>query len=81
LENEFLNTHNLQFIQTLTGDQNIRIGHGQESQTDQVETSVYFDSISNCSVVLVDTPGFDDSRHGISGTDILQRIVYFLQTK
>ena len=72
---------NLQFIHALTGDQNIRIGHGQESQTDEVDISIYKDPIYNNSVMLVDTPGFDDSREGVSDTDILQRIVDFLQFK
>ena len=71
----------LKFIYSLTDDQNIRIGHGQESQTDEVIVSVYNDSIKNYSVMLVDTPGFDDSREGVSDTDILQRIVDFLQSK
>jgi hypothetical protein len=72
---------NIQFIYSLTGDKNIRIGHGYESQTDEVVISVYKDSIKNYSVKLVDTPGFDDSREGVSDTDILQRIVDFLQSE
>jgi hypothetical protein len=60
-------------------DQNICIGHGQESQTDEVDISVYTDPINNYSVTLVDTPGFDDSRKCVSDIDILQRIVDFLQ--
>ena len=72
---------NFQFIYALTGDKNILIGHGHESQTDEVDISVYTDSINNYSVTLVDTPGFDDSREGVSDTDILQRIVDFLQSE
>ena len=72
---------NLQFIQTLTGDKNIHIGHGQDSQTDQVQLSTYHDFRNNRYVTLVDTPGFDDSRDGVTDTDILNRIVNFLQQK
>jgi hypothetical protein len=31
------------------------------------------------SVTLVDTPGFDDSREGVTDTDILGKIADFLQ--
>jgi hypothetical protein len=33
------------------------------------------------SVFLVDTPGFDDSRPGVTDTDVLEKIVNFLQPK
>lgn len=71
---------NFQLIQTLTGDKRVVIGHGQESQTSEVEEFTYFDSVNKCSVTLIDTPGFDDSR-GISDTDVLRKIVCFLQMK
>ena len=32
-------------------------------------------------VTLVDTPGFDDSRQGVTDTDILAKIANFLQAK
>ncbi|EGN94257.1 hypothetical protein SERLA73DRAFT_188041 [Serpula lacrymans var. lacrymans S7.3] len=67
------------FIRLLTKDENIHIGHGQESQTDQINTSCYFDPSIGRSVVLVDTPGFDDSRDGVSDVDILEKIAKFLQ--
>jgi len=32
-------------------------------------------------ITLVDTPGFDDSRQGVSDTDVLESIANFLQAK
>lgn len=29
--------------------------------------------------MLIDTPGFDDSREGVTDTDILQKIVEYLE--
>ena len=69
----------MQFINLLTNDHNIRIGHGLESQTFDVNTSFYFDKEAGLSVTLVDTPGFDDSRDGVTDTDILGKIADFLQ--
>jgi len=73
--------HNFQLIHTLTGDKNIVIGHGHESQTNEVEKSTYFNHSNNSSVTLVDTPGFDDSRDGVTDTDVLRKIACFLQDK
>ena len=71
---------NFQLIHTLTGDESIVIGHGLESQSTEVKEFTYFDSGNNCFVTLIDTPGFDDSR-GISDTEVLKKIVSFLQMK
>ncbi|KIM43894.1 hypothetical protein M413DRAFT_68097, partial [Hebeloma cylindrosporum] len=65
------------FINLLTNDDNIRIGHDLESQTFDITTSRYVED--GVSVTLVDTPGFDDSREGITDTDILGKIADFLQ--
>jgi hypothetical protein len=51
------------------------VGHNIESET--VGTASY--SESGYVVTLVDTPGFDDSRDGVTDTDILEKIVNFLQ--
>ncbi|KJA22634.1 hypothetical protein HYPSUDRAFT_40697 [Hypholoma sublateritium FD-334 SS-4] len=67
------------FINLLTKDDNIRVGHDLESQTIDVSTSLWHDDTSGLSVTLVDTPGFDDSRSDITDTDILQKIANFLQ--
>ena len=61
--------------------QEISIGHRQESQTDQVDLSIYVDPIHKFSFTLVDTPGFNNSCDGVRNMDILQRIVDFLQAK
>lgn len=71
----------MQFINLLTKDDNIRVGHDLESQTTNISTSVWHDEKSGLSVTLVDTPGFDDSRSDITDTDILQKIADFLQEK
>ncbi|KIM43892.1 hypothetical protein M413DRAFT_25411 [Hebeloma cylindrosporum] len=65
------------FINLLTNDDKIRIGHDLESQTFDITTSHYVQD--GVSVTLVDTPGFDDSREGITDTDILGKIADFLQ--
>ena len=67
----------MKFIHLLTNDDNIRIGHDLESQTFDITTSRY--TQDGVSVTLVDTPGFDDSREGITDTDILGKIADFLQ--
>jgi predicted GTPase len=67
----------MQLINLLTNDDNIRIGHDLESQTFDTATSRYIQD--GISVTLVDTPGFDDSREGITDTDILGKIADFLQ--
>ena len=68
----------LQFINLLTEDENIEIGHDPESQTDSINVSCYFDGDAGLSTTLVDTPGFDDSRDGHSDVDILKKISDFL---
>jgi predicted GTPase len=67
----------MQFINLLTNDDNIRIGHDLESQTFEINTSRYIQD--GVSVTLVDTPGFNDSREGFTDTDIIGKIVDFLQ--
>ncbi|KAF8345737.1 P-loop containing nucleoside triphosphate hydrolase protein [Amanita rubescens] len=65
------------FIQLITGDKNVRIGHGIDSVTSEVDRFRYFERDGRC-VTFVDTPGFDDSREGVTDTDILQKIASFL---
>ena len=48
------------------------------SETTDVQTAVYFDPEHVCKVTLIDSPGFDDSRDGVTDTDILERITNFL---
>ncbi|KAJ3508732.1 hypothetical protein NLJ89_g5593 [Agrocybe chaxingu] len=69
------------FINLLTNDENIRIGHDLESQTFDVSTSRYVDREAGLAVTFVDTPGFDDSRDGVTDTDILRKIADFLQAE
>lgn len=71
----------IQFIKLLTGDPNIVIGHDPESQTAEVGTHFYLNPQSGIFATLVDTPGFDDSRDGVTDTDILEKIVQFLQSE
>jgi hypothetical protein len=67
-----------QFIKLLTGDENIVIGHNIDSETIDVMPYILYDQNSDRKVVLVDTPGFDDSRLDVSDTEILRRIADFL---
>jgi hypothetical protein len=50
------------------------------SETSEVATHSYMHT-SNVRVMLVDTPGFEDSREGVSDVDILQQIVEFLGSR
>ncbi|KAG9311263.1 P-loop containing nucleoside triphosphate hydrolase protein [Chiua virens] len=67
------------FIKLLTNDEGIHIGHTPDSETSAVHVTQYTDKKARRDVTLVDTPGFDDSREGITDTDILEKIVRFLE--
>jgi hypothetical protein len=59
------------FIYTATGV-NTGIGHGLESCTNEVKMVKFsFPEVSNCSLVFVDMPGFDDTR---SGSETVQKM-------
>lgn len=65
------------FIQRLTGDQSIEIGHGVETVTSEIKQYNY--DVGGRWVTFVDFPAFDDSREGATDTDILQKIAAFLE--
>ncbi|KAG6379498.1 hypothetical protein JVT61DRAFT_9989 [Boletus reticuloceps] len=68
------------FIRLLTDDDYIHIGHNPESKTSDIQTAFYVDQMTGSRVMLVDTPGFDDSREGeVTDTHILEKTVQFLQ--
>ena len=69
----------IQFINLLTNDERIHIGHDPESETSDIQTARYVDEETGRSAMLIDTPGFDDSREGITDTDILEKIAQFLE--
>ncbi|KAG6333804.1 hypothetical protein ID866_5282 [Astraeus odoratus] len=62
------------FINVASGS-DLRVGMGLESCTDEVQTSVPF-SVSGRQVVLLDTPGFDDTN--LTDTDVLRIISAYL---
>ncbi|KAF8830854.1 P-loop containing nucleoside triphosphate hydrolase protein [Lentinula edodes] len=66
------------FIQLLTGDKSVRVGDSLDSETDDVVKIAFTDPVSGRKVVLVDTPGFDDSRDGRTDTEILRKISEFM---
>ncbi|KAJ3740298.1 P-loop containing nucleoside triphosphate hydrolase protein [Lentinula detonsa] len=66
------------FIKLLTGDANVRVGDSLDSETDEVVKIPFIDPVSGRKVVLVDTPGFDDSRDGRTDTEILRKISEFM---
>jgi predicted GTPase len=68
-----------QFIQLLTGDKGIKLGHGVGSQTTEIGVYTY-SAPDGRRVALVDTPGFDDS-NGRTDSDILDEIASYLQLK
>lgn len=67
-------------IKLLTKDQDIKVGHGVSSETNEIKLANYFEPDGRC-VTFVDTPGFDDSREGVTDADILQQIAAFLKTE
>lgn len=64
------------FINVASGS-DLRVGMGLESCTNEVQTSQSF-MLDGKRVVLVDTPGFDDTTK--SDTDVLKMIAAYLQT-
>ncbi|KIK41731.1 hypothetical protein CY34DRAFT_189298 [Suillus luteus UH-Slu-Lm8-n1] len=64
------------FINVASGS-DLRVGMGLESCTNEVQTSQSF-LLDEKNVVLVDTPGFDDTTK--SDTDVLKMIAAYLQT-
>jgi predicted GTPase len=67
-----------QFIQLLTDNPDVKISHGLESETNEVQSFRFVDRTSGRTVTIVDTPGFDDSREGRTDTDVLRHIADFL---
>lgn len=55
----------------------IRVGHSLQSETNKIQP-IELDNGSGLSFKLVDTPGFDDSREGITDIDVLSMIAAFL---
>lgn len=55
----------------------IRIGHSLQSETSKVQP-IELDNGNGVRFKLVDTPGFDDSREGITDIDVLSMIATFL---
>jgi len=68
----------LQFIRLLTGDENVMIGQDIESETMDVQAWVFNEEESGRKVVVVDTPGFDDTRDDMTDTEVLKKITDFL---
>jgi len=66
----------VQFI-NLASHSSLRVGMNLESCTDEVQLADEF-TIDGRRVVLIDTPGFDDTTK--SDTDILRMIADFLAT-
>ena len=71
----------LQFNKLLTGDERIIIGNDIESETNDVQDYIMYDRDTGHKVKIVDTPGFDNSRNGVTDTDILRKISEFLVNK
>ncbi|CAA7267406.1 unnamed protein product [Cyclocybe aegerita] len=66
------------FIRLLTGNTDVKVGDSLESETSDIQVIRFCDGPSGRNVTIVDTPGFDDSRAGVSDTDILRTITEFL---
>jgi len=48
------------------------------SETSEIQVVRFVDPNSSRNIVIVDTPGFDDSRSEVTDTDILKKITAFL---
>ena len=68
----------LQFIRLISGDTTIRVGDSPKSETSEIQVVRFVDPSSSRNIVIVDTPGFDDSRSEVTDTDILKKITAFL---
>ena len=68
----------MQFIRLVSGDTSVGVGDSLESETVDVRVIHFRDPASHRKVSLVDTPGFDDSRQGITDTAVLKMIGAFL---
>ncbi|KAL4063994.1 P-loop containing nucleoside triphosphate hydrolase protein [Scleroderma yunnanense] len=55
----------------------VKVGHGLQSETSEVQP-ICWATEDGTTVKLADTPGFDDSRLGITDTDVLKMISTFL---
>ncbi|KAJ4480271.1 P-loop containing nucleoside triphosphate hydrolase protein [Lentinula aciculospora] len=66
------------FIQLLTNNTSVKIGNNIDSLTSEVQVFRLLDHTSGHNIVVVDTPGFDDSRSDITDTAILKKITEFL---
>jgi len=55
----------------------IKVGHGILSETKDVQP-ISWVTEDGTKVKLIDTPGFDDSRAGVTDTEILKMIATFL---
>ncbi|OBZ72266.1 Protein msp1, mitochondrial [Grifola frondosa] len=64
------------FIKSVTGDQNIQIGHDLNSRTQDI--GVHSMDTDGRRVVLIDTPGFEDTRDASSDAETLENIATFL---
>jgi len=71
----------LQFNKLLIGDERIIIGNDIESETNDVQDYIMYGRDSGRKVKILDTPGFDNSRNGVTDTDILRKISEFLVNK
>ena len=74
-------THKSKFINFLLGEERTRVGHATTSCTANLQPVVFdpgdrFPSLKNYRVVIVDTPGFDDTFVG--DVEILRRIADWL---
>ena len=63
-------------IKELSGDESIAIGHSQDSETSEVSATMC--NINGEDIMLLDTPGFDDSRPEQSDTEVLKNIGTYL---
>src|SRR5271154_1133360 len=67
--------------QTPYKDENIVIGHSQNSETDSTQFASYYSEPDRRKVTLVDTLGFNDSGEEVTDVDVLRNICSFLDVE
>jgi len=68
-----------QVIRLLSGDTSVRVGDNLKSETGEIHVVRFVDLNSNRNIVIVNTPGFDNSCSEVTDTDILKmKITAFL---
>ena len=65
-------------VRLISGDTSVRVGDSLKSETGEIHVVRFVDLNSNRNIVIVNTPGFDNSCSEVTDTDILKKIIAFI---